>query len=103
MLEQAPHVFEIVRTWLYCDKITVNVNGKDEPCDNFTTLDDLFFFGTKYGMPKLRNGVIDLIVRRFEVQRFVMLEDICRIYKNTPPGVAFAESCPSHLCSTTKV
>ena len=85
MHDQAPDIFEIVKTWLYSKEITVNVNGKDEPCQKSTTLVDLYLFGAKYGMPNLRNGVIDLIIRNFETQRSVIVKDICRVYKNTAP------------------
>ena len=59
------------------------MEGLDQECE-MRELVHLFVFGDKYDMPKLRNNVIDRIIRQFEGEKTVV-GGLRYIYDKTPP------------------
>ena len=83
MSDEDPEIYDIVNTWLYSKGLTVNKEGLDQECD-VHELVELFVFGDKYDMSKLRNNVIDRVIRRFECGTMVA-GGFRYIYDKTPP------------------
>lgn len=75
-------VFKHFQYWLYSRAILMTETSTNDI--EWIVLVDLYVLGETRGIPQLQNDAIDGFISKYATLRWTPLDQICRIYENTP-------------------
>ncbi|KAK4695923.1 hypothetical protein P7C71_g1920, partial [Lecanoromycetidae sp. Uapishka_2] len=82
--EDDPEVFKRFQLWVYTDKVLEK--GEAYGDISWTTLIELYVFGSIRGITDLQNAVVDILIDKSKSDNEVPTGDLQYIYNNTPEG-----------------